>query len=338
MSYENIAPFLELGKKLRQKDFVEKTFREAITRQHKVLPWYLPTFVEEAISNIANALVEDQLQAFATYNKPSAPKTIAVIPSGVTPLENFYDLFYVLAAGHNYCGKNASGDKTLLPIIADLLIEIEPSWRKRITFSPYIGRPDAIIIDTSADQANLFQQYLQKFKHILRPHTRSVAVLNGNESEQQLQALARDIYLFFGKSERGVSKLYVPCGYDFVPLLHAIHEQSCVLADNNYYLNHLDYQKSIRLMNKLFYMDSGTFLLLESSDLNPALSIVNYQYYGDLTVVTDDIGRNCENIQHVMSEEVLPNINTLPFGTSHIHPLTDYTSNINVFEFLNQLN
>ncbi|MCQ2292319.1 MAG: hypothetical protein MJZ39_04075 [Bacteroidales bacterium] len=338
MSNENLAPFFELGKKLRQKDFVERTFGEAISLQQQLLPWYLPTFVEEAITNIANALVEEQLQAFANYNKPSAPKTIGVVPSGVTPLENFYDLFYVLAAGHNYSCKPAPGDKTLLSIMAELLIEIEPSWRERIRFSQSLGRPDAIILDTMADQGDVLHQYLHKFKHILRHSTSSVAILTGDESEQQLQALARDIHLFFGRGERGVAKLYVPCNYDFVPLLHAIHDSSTVIADNNYYLNHLDYQKSIRLMNKLFYMDSGTFLLLESSDLNPALSIVNYQYYGDLTVVTDDIGRNCENIQHVMSEEVLPNINTLPFGTSHIHPLTDYTSNINVFEFLNQLN
>jgi len=337
MPNENLLPFLELGQRLRDEAYRATTFQEILALQYREHTWFTPFFVDEAITHIANALVEEQLQAFAVYAHPEVPKTISVVPSGTTPLENFYDLFYILAAGHNYRGKLAPKDRRLLPFLAELLFEIEPAFRERLSFTEQLGKFDAAIIDGQAEQAPLLQQYLSRFPNVIRTACTSVAVLTGAESEAQLRNLSRDIYLFFGNSERSVSKLWVPRDYDFVPLIHALHEESSCISDHNQFLNHLDYQKSIRLMNNLYYMDAGTFLLLESPELRPAISVVNYEYYDDLSLVPGVLATQQDNIQHIMAEVHLPGLTTLPFGCSHTHPLSDYTCNKNIFKFLTEL-
>lgn len=77
--------------------------------------------------------------------------------------------------------------------------------------------------------------------------------------------------MYFGLGTRSVNKLYVPQNYDFVPLLRALNEVSQPIADHNQYLNNLDYQKAIRLMSSKYYMDAGTFLLVEDDGTEPAL-------------------------------------------------------------------
>ena len=43
--------------------------------------------------------------------------------------------------------------------------------------------------------------------------------LSGKETTEDLSKLADDVYLYFGLGCRNVTKLYVPEGYDFIPLL-----------------------------------------------------------------------------------------------------------------------
>ncbi|MEJ7664138.1 MAG: hypothetical protein WKG07_33720 [Hymenobacter sp.] len=67
--------------------------------------------------------------------------------------------------------------------------------------------------------ARYFEFYFGKKPHLIRRNRTSVAVLTGQETGTELAQLGPDIFQYYGLGCRNVSKLFVPTGYDFVPLL-----------------------------------------------------------------------------------------------------------------------
>jgi len=337
-----LQTFTELGHLLRQEDTFGHYFSPQLPRVAQENPWFTPDFVRLSYDNLAGQLQPHNLQAFAAghpfSNNKCNRKRIAVIDSGQCPLENFYDLLYVLLSGHDYLGKLSDKDRLLLPTLKQLLCSIDPDMATRITFTARPDHFDAIILDDTQDNA-LLRTYVQKFPNLIRPCCHSVAIINGHESDEQLHALSRDIYLYFGLSSSSVRMLYVPDDYDFAPLIRILNAESRPIAMHNQFLNHLDYQKAIRLMNKLFYMDAGTFLLLEQTELyNVALNpgIVFYRKFTDSSTLTKEIAASRTQFQHVITAtESVPE--RRDFGSANYRLLTDFKAGQDVLRFLEKL-
>ena len=90
---------------------------------------------------------------------------------------------------------------------------------------------DAVIATGSNNSARYFSHYFSKLPHVIRKNRNSVAVLSGNESLDELKALADDVFSYYGLGCRNVSKVYVPVAYDFKLLFEAFYDYSNV-TDN----------------------------------------------------------------------------------------------------------
>jgi hypothetical protein len=62
---------------------------------------------------------------------------------------------------------------------------------------------------------------LVKNPHIIRKNRHSIAVLNGNESEEELYQLGLDVFEYFGLGCRNVSMIWIPKDYKYETLLKA---------------------------------------------------------------------------------------------------------------------
>ena len=150
-----------------------------------------------------------------------------------------------------------------------------------------------------------------------------MAVLNGTESDDELRALANDIYLYFGMGCRSVSKLFVPKGYNFVPFLQILTQESQPIALHNQFNNNLEYQKAVHLMNQIPYLDAGTFLLVENQKYASPIGMVYYEYYDDINLVNQRLTKDAERLQCIVSKD--PHITCrTPFGNAHTPTLFDY--------------
>ena len=149
-----------------------------------------------------------------------------------------------------------------------------------ISFSEMLKGCDAYIATGSNNSAGYFEYYFGKYPHIIRRNRTSVAILTGNETNEELEKLADDVYLYFGLGCRNVTKLYVPEGYDFIPLLTAFKKYN-YLADHHKYKNNYDYNLAIHLLNKKFYMSNESLLLVEDASLFSPISQLNYEFYTD---------------------------------------------------------
>ena len=116
----------------------------------------------------------------------------------------------------------------------------------------------------SNNSARYFDYYFNKYPHIIRRNRTSVAILDGKETNVQLEGLADDVYQYFGRGCRNVTKIYVPLNYDFKPLLEALKKYD-YLIDFHKYKNNYDYRLALLILNKQFYMTNGSVLLVKTN-------------------------------------------------------------------------
>ena len=166
---ERIGAFQALGAELRM-ILNKKSFTSGGEKLIDLLPtvhignaWFTETNVRHRIESIAGslepAIVSKWLSKYTIPDKQSA-KTVGVIVAGNIPLAGFDDFMHLLLCGYSYCGKQSKDDNKLLPLIAEILIEIAPEFRNRIKFTEgKLGTIDAVIATGSNNSSRYFEYY-----------------------------------------------------------------------------------------------------------------------------------------------------------------------------------
>ena len=330
---DRINTISELGLYLR-KNFLEDhfdTIKLAIAKN----PWFTFKSITNAILSISDMVEKDMLNAWLnpyTIKEPSASKNVLIIMAGNIPLVGFHDLLSVIIMGHNPVIKLSSNDNVLMPLIINIFIDLSPSNHNQIKFINDVkGRSfDAVITTGTDNSANYFKYYFKDAKKIIRKNRRSIAVLDGSESSQQIKGLANDIFLYYGLGCRNVSKLYLPCGYDLNILFKSFYSHKHVI-EHKKYGNNYDYNKAIFLMGNNKLIENGFILLKEDSSLYSPVAMLYYEYYNDINDVDTFISKNSDKIQCIVSK------NNIPFGNTQKPKLWDYADGVDTIDFLKQL-
>ena len=109
----------------------------------------------------------------------------------------------------------------------------------------------------------------------IRENRNSVAILTGDESEEDLIGLGKDIFTYFGLGCRKVSKFYMPEGYNFDKFFIAMYAYK-------EYINNYDYNKAVFLISSFLLLDNGFLVLKQDRGYCSPISSVLYEYYTDL--------------------------------------------------------
>ena len=293
-------------------------------------PWFTELFIDTASKNICdNYLNKELLTKWAGYyflDDLIAPKNIGVVMAGNIPMVGFHDFLSIFIAGHKQTIKLSSKDDVLLQHLIQKLYDLNPVTKNLIIIADTLKGCDAYIATGSNQSANYFEQYFSKYPHIIRSNKTSVVILTGAESQEELTRLSDDIHLYFGLGCRNVTKLYVPTGYDFKPLLESFYKYK-YFRDNQKYSNNYDYQLSVLLLNNSFYMTNESTLLVEQEQIFSAIGVVHYEYYNDLDITKKDLQKNA-NIQCVVGKDFIP------FGHGQEPGLFDYADGVDTMQFL----
>ncbi len=295
--------------------------------------WFTPKAVKMAINGISNMLAKDTLETWVKdYLYTNSNKRIGIIMAGNIPLVGFHDLLSVLISGNVAAIKLSSQDKILMPLVTDLLILIAPQFESQIQYISKLENIDAVIATGSDNSARYFKQYFGQQPNIIRKNRTSCAVLTGNESEDEISALGKDIFSYFGLGCRNVSKLYVPKDYDFIPFLHLL-ESFKEIGNHSKWVNNYDYNKSIYLVNRVPHLDTGFLLLKESAELVSPLSVLYYETYDNQKVLERLLASNKEKIQCIVGLKT----DRINFGQTQYPKVWDYADGVNTLKFLEDL-
>jgi hypothetical protein len=296
--------------------------------------WFTPSFIEVAAWNIANSFLKEEqlvewINSYSVPRKNENPRITGIVMAGNVPLVGFHDFLCAFISGHHQYIKLSTKDSVLLEHLVNRLFEWEPETQKMISFSNLLKGCDAYIATGSNNSARYFEYYFARFPHIIRRNRTSVAILSGNESAEELNLLADDVYQYFGLGCRNVTKLYVPEQYNFVPLLDAFRKYDH-LADHHKYKNNYDYQLAILIVNKHYYMTNGSIILVEDKQVFSPISRLNYEFYTDRRAVSDSL-KNNSDIQAVVGKDFLP------FGKAQQPALTDFADGVDTLAFFLKL-
>jgi len=254
--------------------------------------------------------------------------------AGNIPMVGFHDALCVLVSGNALVAKLSSKDAVLLPFVFDLLVEIEPEFADFIHIEHGLLKNfDAIIATGSNNSARHFEYYFGKYPHIIRKNRNSVAVLNGNETVEELQALGNDIFDYFGLGCRSVAKLYVPRNYDFTKLFDT-WDGFWNLTQHNKYMNNYEYNKSILLVSGTPHFDTGYALFTENSDYNSAIAVNHFEQYENAEQLAQKLQHDSELLQCVVSSFDIDGVPIVRLGAAQENKLSDYADGVDVVRFL----
>lgn len=320
-----------LGNYLLSEEKAWLAMKERASRENT---WFLPEFIDAAVNQVAKEyLNREKLNAWVyNYHFPdwnNSPKTVGVTMAGNIPLVGFHDFLCIFISGHIQRIKPSSKDDILIRHLVDFLLSRDPETAALVSFSENIRGCDAYIATGSNNTARYFEYYFAKYPHLIRRNRTSVAILDGTETDNELSALANDINLYFGLGCRNVTKIYVPEGYDFVPLLTA-NNRFLYFSEINKYRNNYDYQLAILMLNKQQYMTNGSIILAESRSPFSPISVLHYEYYSGRENVIEGLKDN-PDIQAVTGHGFIP------FGKAQKPLLADYADGVDTLQFLRNL-
>jgi hypothetical protein len=322
----------ELGDYCMSKD---PAWKEARHRAHAANGWFTPEFIELAVRGIATQyLQKEKLQAWTgKYQLPDAPPspcTIGLTMAGNIPLVGFHDFLSIFLSGHHQLIKPSGRDDILIRHLLQHLLTIEPAAAGYVGFAERLPGCDAYIATGSNNSARYFEYYFAKYPHIIRRNRTSVALLSGEETLQELEDLAADVYQYFGLGCRNVTQLYVPENYDFLPLLQAFRKYN-YLSQLSKYKHNYDYQLTLLILNKVGYMSNESILLVENESPFSPISVLHYTYYRPGDTLPATLSGVHPGVQCIVGRR------HTKFGQAQQPRLEDYADGIDTLKFLRDL-
>jgi hypothetical protein len=309
-------------------------FKHQIQLAHEHNGWFTKENVLFALNGWANQLTQNKINEWlSTYDFNSVePKKVAIIMAGNIPLVGFHDFLCVLISGHHVIVKQSSNDKHLLPYLAKYLEHVEPEFKGAITFTEdKLSNFEAVIATGSDNTARYFEYYFKGKPSIIRKNRNSVAVLTGNETEEQLLGLSEDVFRYYGLGCRNVSKLFVPKDYNFEKFFNAMYHWNPIIHQNKY-ANNYDYNKAVYLMSEFEMLENGFLMIKEDESYGSPIATLFYEYYESLEGLKDKLKIDDNKIQCVVADGIVEN--HIAFGQTQSPQLWDYADNVDTITFL----
>lgn len=346
---QRINAFTELGKFLSQfsqenikklenikyNDLFFDGFKHQIKLAQEHNGWFTNDNLKYAFNGWSNLLENRNINKWISkynFNNISSKK-VAIIMAGNIPLVGFHDFLSVLISGHDVLVKQSTNDKYLLPFLAKYLEYVEPNFKNKITFTEEkLEGFDAVIATGSDNTARYFEYYFKDKPSIIRKNRNSVAVLTGNETTEQLEALSDDIFRYYGLGCRNVSKLFVPMDYDFKDFFEAIYKWHPIINETKY-ANNYDYNKAVYLMSEFDMLENGFLMIKQDPSYASPIATVFYEQYESIEQLKQKLESDEDNIQCIVANGFRLN-EEVPFGKAQQPELWDYADNVDTIAFL----
>lgn len=328
LSEKRIEALTRLGNYMQENS---EAWTEAKYRALNANAWFTLENIDLAINNIIRSFLQKELleEWIKNYSLPVAQKKVGIVMAGNIPLVGFHDFLCGFVSGHLLFLKLSSKDDVLLKYLIHQLCEWYPELNEEIHIAEHLKNCDAYIATGSNNTARYFEQYFGKYPHIIRRNRTSVAILEGDETEEELQLLAKDVFSYYGLGCRNVTQLCVPSGYRFDKLLDVFSSYKDLMHHHKY-KNNYDYYLAIYLLNKIPCFTNEIVLLVENELPFSAVSVLHYRYYENMQLLAKALEES-HDIQTIVGKGFTP------FGASQQPSLGEYADGVDTMKFLCEL-
>lgn len=307
-------------------------FESLLERSKIENPWFTIENQKFALQQWADLLTEKNIGSWLNkYRVSGISKRVGLILAGNIPLVGFHDVISVVLSNHIPVIKLSSKDKYMIPFLLKKWNEFSEG-SVPFEFVEKLENFDAVIATGSNNTARYLEYYFKNHLHIIRKNRTSIAVLKGDETEEDLKLLAEDIFRYFGLGCRNVTRLFIPQDFVIDRLFESFLDFQDII-NHNKYANNYDYNRAIHLLNQEKFWDNNFVMLKEDEKLFSPLSVINFSRYSSLDEVKSFIAENEENIQCIVAGEEL-GLNSVKPGEAQNPGLDTYADNVDTMKFL----
>jgi hypothetical protein len=295
-------------------------------------PWFTNENHKFALQQWADLLTEENIKDWLKeYSASKTSKRVGLILAGNIPLVGLHDVISVVLSNHIPVIKLSSKDRYMIPFLLKKWNEFSEG-NVQFEFVEKLENFDAVIATGSNNTARYLEYYFKDRLNIIRKNRTSIAVLKGDETDEELQLLAKDIFQYFGLGCRNVTRLFIP--QDF--LIDRLFENFLnfqEVINHNKYANNYDYNRAVYLLNQDKFWDNNFVMLKEDDKLFSPLSVINFSRYSSLEDVKSFVAENEESIQCIVAKEEL-GFDSVPLGEAQNPSLNTYADNVDTMKFL----
>lgn len=282
-----------------------------------------------------SSLTKENLLSWLNMYEPiTKSKRVGLILAGNIPMVGLHDVLCVLLSGHEAVIKTSSKDADLIPFLLKEWKAIDPSIQYEIVDK--LDRFDAVIATGSNSSAEIFERYFAEYPKIIRKNRTSVAILSGDESDEELQKLSEDVLRYFGLGCRNVTQVFVPEGFDIDKLYRNFTTFEHYRFHHSYMNNH-NYHKAIFLLNHDTFWDNDWLIIKLSEDWFCPPAMLNVSFYHSLDDVANKIKNRMSDTQAIVGKIENFEQALIPFGEAQKPSLTDYADNVDTMDFLSKI-
>jgi hypothetical protein len=284
----------------------------------------------------------DWLRRYHWSAESNGVKRIGLVLAGNLPLVGWHDVLCTLLTGHEAVIKASSSDSVLMASVVEAWQSFLPKdTRLKVEWvTGKMSDVDAVIATGSANTNRYFEHYFKGLPRILRSQRTSVAILNGSESDEEIQALGRDVFQYFGMGCRSVTKLYLPVGFDLNRLFKVWIEWSH-LANHNKYANNYDYHKAVWLLNQVALIENGFVLLKEDKAFLSPVGSLFYESFSDVSSLMKHLDAHASDLQCIAvrnpSDFRASAVPIVHLGRTQMPMPWDYADGVDTISFLLEL-
>lgn len=313
----------------------DEKFNSLLKKSQLENPWFTQENLRYSLNQWANLLTEENLnQWLSRYQISETNKKVGLILAGNIPMVGFHDVISVILSGNIPIIKLSSKDKRILPFLLKKWKEFSD---ENIQFEivEKLENFDAVIATGSNNTARYLEYYFKNHKSIIRKNRTSIAVLKGDETQDELKLLANDIFRYFGLGCRNVTRLFIPKNMKLDVLFENFIDFGAVINHHSY-ANNYDYNKAIYLLNQEKFWDNNFVMLKEDDKLFSPLSVINFSRYDNLDEVKQFISEHEYEIQCIVAHPKL-GLESEYFGDAQNPSLDTYADQVDTMRFLTDL-
>jgi hypothetical protein len=295
--------------------------------------WFTSPMIDQAIAAMLpwfeGAVLADLR---SHYPAISSPKRIGLILAGNLPLVGLHDVLMVLLSGHHAVVKPSHKDRVLLEHLLALrrAKDSPQALQDRVTIVEAIAAQDMdfLIATGSNNTARHLEATFHSVPKLIRQNRFSVAVLVGDESAQELQALADDILLYHGMGCRSVSSILVPRGYELRDLVNAL-ERFPAAGFAKCWADVLRYEKATLAMVGQGEVACKSIVVDRTPSMRPGkIGVLNVVEYADRADLTSIIETTQPHLQCIVGQGFVP------FGQAQFPAVADFADGVDTLAVL----
>lgn len=314
---------------------IQEEFADVIRQSEIENPWFDNKSIQFALKSWADLLTRELLEQWiSNYSLRESNKKVGLILAGNIPMVGWHDVIAVILSGNIAVIKLSSKDKRLIPF----LLKLWKDYSQDTIDYQLVDRLenyDAVIATGSNNTARYLEYYFKDKKAIIRKNRTSIALLSGQESDEDLQNLARDIFTYYGLGCRNVTRLLLPEDMKLDRLFENFLDYQDII-NHNKYANNYDYNRAVYLLNQDQFWDNNFVMLKQDDKLFSPLAVLHFSRYNNIEEALDFIKDNTEEIQTVVTNMDV-NISHIKLGEAQQPTLDTYADNVDTMAFLANL-